>query len=86
MSGTVVSMDKLIGFLRDNYPTVTRKGVQVSLLTKGEEYCAITFAKDGTLNMVDKFIYQSSKGDYIRVQTRPNRYMRIYLHEFEGDD
>ena len=76
-------MKKLINFLKLEYPTVDKNKIQVSLLTRNERYCAIAVAKNNTLNLMDKFIYESSKGNYIRVLTRPNRYMRVYLHEFE---
>ena len=78
-------MQKLIKFLELEYPTVTKNKIQVSILTRNENYCAIAVAKNGTLNLMDKFIYESSKGKYIRVLTRPNRYMRVYLHEFEDE-
>ena len=76
-------MKKLIKFLRHSYPSIVRNKIQVTLLAKGEEYCVIAVTKNGTVNMMDKFIYQSSKGHYIRVLTKPERYMRVYLYEFE---
>ena len=78
-------MKKLIKFLKLKYPTVTKNKIQVSVLDRNENYCAIAVAKNGTLNLMDKFIYESSKGNYIRVLTCPNRYMRVYLHEFEEE-
>lgn len=75
-------MEKLIKFLELEYPTIKKNKIQVSLLTQSEEYCAIAVAKNGTLNLMDKFIYESSKGRYIRVLTKPERYMRVYIDEF----
>lgn len=76
-------MIKLIKFLKNNYPTVVKNKIQVSVLTQSEDYCAIAVSKNGTVNLMDKFIYESSKGKYIRVLTRPDRYMRVYLEEFD---
>lgn len=72
-------MDKLIAFVKETYPTVTKKGITVAFLTRTEDYTTIALMKDGTINLMDKFIYQSSRGEYIRALTNPNQYVRIYL-------
>ena len=72
-------MEKLIKFVKETYPTVERKGISVSFLTIGEEYATIALVNKGTINLMDKFIYQSSHGEYIRALTKPNHYVRVYL-------
>lgn len=78
-------MKKLINFIKDEYPTIIKNNVQVSILSESEDYATIAMAKNGTLNMMDKFKYESSKGRYIRVLTKPDRYMRVYTYEFEEE-
>jgi len=74
-----VCMEKLIKFIKENYSTVTKKGITVAFLIIGEEYTTIALIKGKTINLMDKFIYQSSHGEYIRALTKPNHYVRVYL-------
>lgn len=76
-------MDKLINFIHETYPTIHKKQIYTSLLNHTPEYATIAISKNQTLNMMDKVIYKSSKGNYIRVLTKPNRYMRVYMEEFK---
>lgn len=74
-------MNKLIEFIKENYPTAIKEGVSVSFLKREDDYIDIAVMQKGKLRLMNKFIYQSSKGEYIRALTKPNHYIRIYLGE-----
>lgn len=79
-------MDKLIHLIETHFPTVKKKGIRVSLIYLGVQYVTISVQDDKIINLMDKFIYESSKGKYIRALFKPERYVRIYLEEFENEN
>lgn len=76
-------MDDLIQFIKGHFPTVSKFNIHVSLIERTENYVTIAVSKNGTLNLIDKFIYYSRRGSYIRVHKEKKRYMRIYIQQFE---
>ena len=82
-------MEKLIEFFEKEYPKAElQSGMSIYLLARPEDsdYLTIsTVSEYGAVNMVDKFIYRSNKGEYIRVLTKTDRHKRLYLHEFGGN-
>lgn len=82
-------MKRLVEFFEKTYPkaSIDENGITVYLLARpeGSDYLTIgTVSEYGAVNMVDKFIYRSNKGEYIRVLTTTDRHKRLYLQEFGG--
>lgn len=62
-------------------------GMKVYLIARPDDSAYLTIGSvsdEGAVNLVDKFIYRSNKGEYIRVLTTTDRHKRLYLHEFGG--
>lgn len=82
-------MKKLIEFFEEQYPKTTLEtGMRIFLLARPEDsdYLTIsTVSENGAVNLVDKFIYRSNKGEYIRVLTKTDRHKRLYLYDFGGE-
>jgi hypothetical protein len=66
-------MKKLIDFIKDNYPVVMEGTYLLDRTAR------IAMIKDEDVVIVQKYVYNSSKGEYIRVNTAPNVYVRVYL-------
>jgi hypothetical protein len=68
-------MKKLIDFIKENYPSVTNNTYLLDRTAR------IAMIKDEDIVIVQKYVYNSSKGEYIRVNTAPNVYVRVYLDD-----
>lgn len=80
-------MQRLINFVRETYPTVELpNGNQVHLVTTGGDYAMVIITSpQGYINMMDKLIYNATKGKYVRIHLENKKHVRVYLHQFEED-
>lgn len=51
-----------------------------------EDHVYLLMDKGDQLELVNKFIYKSGKGRYIRVRKASNQHVRVYLKEIEKYD
>ncbi len=82
-------MKELVEFFELTYPKATMiNEMRIYIITRPNNslYLTIgTVSKEGAVNLVDKYIYRSNKGEYIRVLTSTDRHKRLYLYEFGGE-
>jgi hypothetical protein len=74
-------MKRLNKFIEKTYPHHDLiNGGTVYLITQSEDYVSIaSVTKEGFITLIDKYIYQSQKGPFIRALISQNRHVRIYL-------
>lgn len=81
-------MKELVEFFENTYPKARmNNGMKIYIIARpnDSEYLTIgTVSGEGAVNLVDKYIYRSNKGEYIRVLTATDRHKRLYLYEFGG--
>ena len=78
-------MKCLTKFIEKTYPSAKIPNDRtVYLLAQSEEYVSIaSITKEGYITLIDKYIYQSQRGPFIRALISENRHIRVYLHNFK---
>lgn len=81
-------MKRLNKFIENTYPShELPNGGSIYLLTKSENYVSIaSITKEGFITLIDKYIYLSQRGPFIRALIAQNRHVRVYLDNFKEAD
>lgn len=80
-------MKLLIDFIANTYPSHElpnkSKVFILSPVPYNQPYVTIaSITKEGYVNLMDKFVYQGRKGQFIRALYTTNRHIRVYLDNF----
>ena len=71
-------MRKLISLIKVNYPRIYPGTYLIDVIEDTADIAVITNDK---ILMLEKYIYKSNKGKYIRVNVGTNNYKRVYIEE-----